>query len=120
MTDEKRLDPAENMDQRAFEGLFREYFSPLMAFAMKFLTDEDNAREVVQGVFIRLWEKREEIDLSNSLKSYLYRSVHNRSLNMIRDRRKFSDGEVPDLAGEVDVSAHMEAMELEKKDQGIH
>ena len=115
MTIEKRLDPDERMDKDSFENLFREYFSPLISFARKILVDEDDAREVVQKVFINLWEKREEIDLSTSLKSYLFTSVHNRSLNVIRDRKKFSFEEVPDMAGDWDVSAQIESMELEEK-----
>ncbi len=77
--------------------------------------DEDDAREVVHLVFISLWEKREEIDFSKSVKSYLFTSVHNRSLNVIRDRKKFSSEEVPDMAGAWDVSAQIESMELEEK-----
>jgi len=95
--------------------LFRQYFPPLMAFAKKILTDEDDAREVVHRVFINLWEKRDEIDATTSLRSYLFTSVHNRSLNMVRDRKKFSSEEMPDVAGEVDVGAQIEAMELEEK-----
>ena len=103
------------MDSSAFEELFRAYFTPLMVFARKFLKDEDEAREVVQKVFISLWEKREEIDLTSSIKPYLFTSVHNRSLNVIRDRKKFSDEEIPDMAGDWDVSAQIETMELEQK-----
>ena len=77
--------------------------------------DEDDAKEVVHRVFINLWEKRGEIDLSTSLKSYLFTSVHHRSLNVIRDKKKFSSGEVPEMAGEWDVSSQIESMELEEK-----
>ncbi len=115
MTIEKRLNPDERMDKDSLEKLFREYFPPLISFARKILMDEDDAREVVQKVFVNLWEKREEIDLSTSLKSYLFTSVHNRSLNVIRDRKKFSSEEVPDMAGDWDVSAQIESMELEEK-----
>ena len=115
MTIEKRLIQSGKLDNVSFEKLFREYFSPLMAFARKILVDEDDAREVVHNVFISLWEKRDEIDLSKSLKSYLFTSIHNRSLNVIRDRKKFADVEVPDVAGEWDLSAQIEAMELEEK-----
>jgi len=115
MTIEKRLDPTGSMNKHSFEQLFREYFTPLMFFAKKILVDEDDAREVVHTVFINLWEKREEIDLSRSLKSYLFTSVHNRSLNVVRERKKFSSEEVPDLAGEWDVSVQIESMELEEK-----
>jgi RNA polymerase sigma-70 factor (ECF subfamily) len=115
MTVERSIGPSRELDRGAFEGLFREYFPPLMAFARKILGDEDNAREVVHQVFINLWEKRNEIDMSASLKSYLFTSVHNRSLNVIRDRKKFTDGEVPDVAGDWDVSTQIESMELEEK-----
>ena len=109
---------AGRLDNRAFEELFRKYFSSLMAFSRRILGDEDDAREVVHQVFINLWEKRSEIDLSTSLKSYLFTSVNNRSLNVIRDRKKFSSEEVPERAGEWDVSAQIEAMELEEKIRG--
>lgn len=115
MTIEKRLSPDTGMDKDAFEKLFREFFPPLLSFARKILVDEDDAREVVHQVFINLWEKRDKIDLSTSLKSYLFTSVHNRSLNVIRDRKKFSSEEVPEMAGEWDVSTQIESMELEEK-----
>ena len=115
MTIEKRMNPAGRMDEKSFEDLFRTYFSPLMSFAKKILSDEEDAREVVHQVFVNLWEKKEKIDLSEPMKSYLFTSVHNRSLNMIRDRKKFSSEEVPEMAGEWDVSAQIESMELEEK-----
>ncbi len=115
MTIEKRVEMKGRLEGSNFEQLFRDYFPPLMAFARKILVDEDDAREVVHLVFINLWEKRNEIDLSTSLKPYLFTSVHNRSLNVIRDRKKFSSGEVPEVAGEWDVSAQIESMELEGK-----
>jgi RNA polymerase sigma-70 factor (ECF subfamily) len=118
MTIEKQLDTAGRMDKQAFEELFRMYFPSLMAFSRRILGNEDDAREVVQQVFINLWEKRDKIDLSTSLKSYLFTSVNNRSLNVIRNRKKFSSEEVPERAGEWDVSAQIESMELEEKIRG--
>ena len=106
------------MDQHTFERLFKTYFAALMAFSRKILGDEDDAREVVHQVFIKLWERRNEIDLSTSLKSYLFTAVNNRSLNMIRDRKKFSSEEVPEQAGVLDVSAELESLELEEKIRG--
>jgi RNA polymerase sigma-70 factor (ECF subfamily) len=115
MTAEKGFNMVEMLDQDSFEKLFRSFFPPLMVFAKKILVDEDDAREVVQQVFISVWEKRQEIDLSTSLKTYLFTSVHNRSLNVIRDRKKFSSADVPDLTGEWDVSSVIESMELEER-----
>lgn len=118
MTDERRLETGRGMDQREFEELFKTYFTPLMAFSRRILGNEDDAREVVHQVFINLWEKRNEIDLSASLKSYLFTSVNNRSLNVIRDRKKFSDEEVPEEAEAWDAESRMEAMELEEQVRG--
>jgi len=111
MTEARRQGVGGRMDQRVFEELFRTYF----IFSRKILGNEDDAREVVHQVFINLWEKREELDLSAPLKSYLFTSVNNRSLNVIRDRRKFSAEEVPEEAVEWDAESQMEAMELEEK-----
>lgn len=105
----------QGLTREGFEALFREYFPALMAFSGKFLPNEDDAREVVQHVFINLWERRDSVDISDSLKSYLFRSVHNRSLNMIRDRKKISEEVVPENFSEQDVSDHIEQLELEDK-----
>ncbi len=64
MTAEKGLNKMEVLDEDSFEKLFRSFFPPLMVFAKKMLVDEDDAREVVHLVFISVWEKRKEIDLS--------------------------------------------------------
>jgi len=115
MTAEKGFNRIEVLDKDSLEKLFRSFFPPLMVFSKKILVDEDDAREVVQQVFISVWEKRQEIDLSTSLKTYLFTAVHNRSLNVIRDRKKFSSADVPDVAGEWDVSSVIESMELEER-----
>jgi len=104
-----------NLDEGSFERLFRELFPSLMVFALKILASDDDAREVVQNVFINLWERREDLDLSTSLKSYLFTSVHNRSLNLIRDNRKFARVEIPEWEGDPDPGTRMESEELEER-----
>ena len=56
------------------------------------------AREITQEVFINLWEKRESIDLSKPVKTYLSTSVRNKCLNYLRDNKKFNK-EILDLEG---------------------
>ena len=119
MTIENKADRVDRMDQEDFERLFKTYFTALMSFSRKILGDEDDAREVVHQVFINLWERRNSIDLSTSMKSYLFTAVNNRSLNMIRDRKKFSSEEVPEQAGAFDVSAELESMELAEKIRAV-
>lgn len=75
----------------AFENLFRSEFKGLCFFAMKYVKDYETACEIVQDSFIRLWEKRDVIDTSKSVKSYLTTSIHNKCLNHLRDNRKFDN-----------------------------
>jgi RNA polymerase sigma-70 factor (ECF subfamily) len=77
------------LDKPGFEELFRSFFPGLVLFAQKYVPDQDTAKDIVHNVFINLWEKREQIDTSSTLKSYLFTSVHNRCLNHIRDQKKF-------------------------------
>jgi RNA polymerase sigma-70 factor (ECF subfamily) len=51
------------------------------------LKDTDESEEIVQLVFVQLWEKREKIQISSSLKSYLYKSVYHSALNSLKHQK---------------------------------
>ncbi len=68
----------------AFEQMFRTYYEPLCRYANTLLKDSDEAEEVTQGLFLSIWEKREDLEITLSLKAYLYRAVHNHCLNRIK------------------------------------
>lgn len=69
-------------NESAFEQVFRLYYAPLCRYAVRFVMESAEAEEVVQQVFTRVWERRAELNITVSLKSYLYRSVHNGCLNL--------------------------------------
>lgn len=71
-------------DRNAFEELFRAHYRPLCSFAMPYLKDRDRAEDLVQDLFVRLWNDRERLNVSSSLKSYLFTSVRNRCLNEVQ------------------------------------
>jgi RNA polymerase sigma-70 factor (ECF subfamily) len=73
-------------DLQSFEVLFRQYYSMLCSYAFRFVNDADTAEEIVQDLFYKLWEKREEIQINTSVKSYLFSAVHNRCLKYIEHR----------------------------------
>ena len=105
------------LDEKSFEQLFRTYFSSLCMFAMKYVPDLDTSKDIVHSVFINLWEKKEYINTGKLMKSYLFTSVYNRSLNYIRDQKKFRHGDVSDgdlnISTNQDVNNNIEAAELE-------
>lgn len=70
----------------------------MVYFALQYTKDLDTAREVAQEAFISLWEKRETIDLSKPVKTYLTTTVRNKCLNWLRDNKKFNR-EILDIEG---------------------
>ncbi|RYU97174.1 RNA polymerase sigma-70 factor [Emticicia agri] len=71
-------------NERIFETIFRKYYQSLCNYANSMLKEMDEAEEIVQNLFSGIWEKRAELEISISLKSYLYRAVHNHCLNRIK------------------------------------
>jgi RNA polymerase sigma-70 factor (family 1) len=73
-------------NEAVFETVFRQYYAPLCRYARPLLGDDDEAEEVVQTVFLTIWERRESLLITTSLKAYLYRAVHNRCLNRLNQQ----------------------------------
>ena len=53
------------INETVFEMLFRTHYASLVVYARRFLNDTDAARDVVQSVFIRVWERRDETPIVN-------------------------------------------------------
>jgi RNA polymerase sigma-70 factor (ECF subfamily) len=79
------LEKIKNGDDKAFGFLFQNNYAQLCTFANDFLHKTDIAEEIVQDIFLKLWNSRNEISINHSLRAYLYKMVQNYSLNYIRD-----------------------------------
>lgn len=73
-------------DIGAFESTFRLYYTPLYLYALSITGRNDIAEEIVQELFYHIWKDREGIPILYSLKSYLYKSVRNKSLQYCEHR----------------------------------
>jgi RNA polymerase sigma-70 factor (ECF subfamily) len=72
-----------------FRHLFHTCYEKLHRYAYTLLQDSQDANDIVQSAFTRLWEKRDTVIFEEDIKGYLYRSVYHLSLNHIRkDRAK--------------------------------
>lgn len=75
-------------DQTVFDAVFRKYYTPLCHYATGFTDgDPDEAEDIVQQTFVKLWERRASLDIAWSVKAYLYKMVHNAALNRIRHQK---------------------------------
>ena len=71
----------------AFEALVRGWAKPLAAFAASLLGSSDEGEEVVQDLFVWVWEHRFQWEVRGPLSAYFFRSVRNRSLSRLRHRQ---------------------------------
>lgn len=74
-------------DRNAYSELFDRYFDKLFTFALNMVFREDVANDIVQEVFIAIYEKSVFTNYKGSLKAYLYMSVRNRCYNYLRDAK---------------------------------
>jgi RNA polymerase sigma-70 factor (ECF subfamily) len=95
-----------NGDVAAFEGLFREYFAPLAAYALGLVHSPLDAEAIAQDALVRIWERREQWDVRGSVRGYLYAAVRNRALDELKRGRSVArridaaarDGATPGMA----------------------
>lgn len=89
--DDMLLSRLQNGDEKAFTAIYEQYNKMLYVLAYKYLKDTFLAEDIVQQVFLKLWESRSLFVGSVHLRNYLYTMTKNLVLNGIRDN--FSDME---------------------------
>lgn len=83
-SDNKIIELIKQGDIAAFNTLFKSVYLQLYIHCRKFIPDPEDAKDILQNVFLRFWEKRENIDIYTSLNAYLYRAIQNECLNYLR------------------------------------
>jgi len=106
-------------DDQTFEQLFRAHYRELHSYATVMLRDEDMAEEMVQGMFLKFWEKRSLLNIQTSIKAYLYKCVYNDSMNYLKHQKiktKYQDFAAYSMNSEHEAaSSKVELTELERK-----
>jgi RNA polymerase sigma-70 factor (ECF subfamily) len=70
----------------ALEEAFNACYPGMCSFVRAQLGSAETAEDLVQDVFMRVWQTRERLDVNGSLRSFLYRSAHNAALNYLKHR----------------------------------
>jgi len=76
-----------NKEKSVFEALYKEHYRQLFAVAFRYVRNAPAAEEIVHDVFLMIWNKADQLVIQQSIKSYLYRSVVNSSLNFIKKEK---------------------------------
>ncbi len=81
---ERQLRCIKRGDERAFRGLYNVLHHKIYVFSLRFTHSSDDAKEVVQNVFLRLWKYRSRIDPSQPIEPYLYQIAKHENLKFLR------------------------------------
>lgn len=76
-----------NHDRSVFETLYKEHYRQLFALAFRYVRNAPAAEEIVHDVFLKIWNKADQLTIEHSVKSYLCKSVVNSSLNFIKKEK---------------------------------
>lgn len=83
------LSDLRNSDRHAFQSLFRYYYPRLKAYAAT-MVDDSVAEDLVQDLFLYVWEHREDLIMGASFQSYLFQGIYTRCIDHFRKHASFS------------------------------
>lgn len=76
----------QNGDHKAFEMAFVAYFDKVKYFVERIIRSEDEAEELAQDIFVKLWVNRKGIDIQKSFSGFLFTMAHNASFNYLKHK----------------------------------
>nr|WP_262897889.1 MULTISPECIES: RNA polymerase sigma-70 factor [unclassified Pedobacter] len=94
-------------DEQALSALYLRFWDKLLSVACHRLHEPEEAEEIVQDIFIKLWQRRDGLELTHSLATYLAVAVKYRVINFLdqRGRKRVKESRLPDLNSQLQPSA---------------
>jgi RNA polymerase sigma-70 factor (family 1) len=89
----------QHVDKQSYRLLFNKLYPVMCLFSKKFLNNYDDAEDIVQEVFIELWNQRAKFESIEQIKAFLYLSIKNKCLNNKKHlmvKKKFADSTMAD------------------------
>jgi len=87
LNDAKIFELIKSGNKSEFDKLFRSYYQDLCRFAIYLSCSPENAEEVVQDLFFKIWENKKSLKIHTSAKSYLFTSVRNSVYNLHKHQK---------------------------------
>lgn len=90
-------------DHHAYKFIFDNYYALMCSIAYEYVEDYHTSQNIVEDVMLAIWEKRKQLNISTSIKSYLLTSVHNKCIDHLRSQSR--EAEVVSLESEIGSSS---------------
>ena len=97
-------------DVATFEAVFREEYAGLVTYLIRTVGTNWDAEELVQGVFVQLWERRESFAPTTSVRNYLYGAVRHAALNHFRANRRATPSAGSSTSSPVDTELELDEL----------
>lgn len=107
-------------DKSAFKAIFTAYYPKVCAVTYRYLNDPGLAEDLAQEVFVRLWQKREQLQINSNLGAYLRRMAVNEALAHLRKKTRFQADELPIHLPNFVASEADEALDTQELQQKIN
>lgn len=102
-------------DPKALRAIFDQHYPPLAKALRRYISDQETCKDIVQDVFVEIWNKRASIEIHTTLYGYLWQATLNKGLNYINTSRRIVLNEPDDWAEEEDNSEQEIANKLAKE-----
>lgn len=102
--DEQIIQEIREGREEPFRKIFNAYYESLCQYAFTILRDMDDAEDIVQAMFLKIWEKRQMLVITHSIKSYLYKAVYHQCINQfdhVAVREKYRERSTIEKSGGV-------------------
>lgn len=86
-----------------FDLFFKKYYTLFLSFACRYRLDAEEARDIVQDVFIAFWEQHENFTSVVAIKAFFYRSISNRCLNYLKHedvKSRYAESQMQEMESE--------------------
>ena len=90
------------LDEQEFHNIFKEYYAALCSFAFQYMEDADMSADIVQDVFAKLWQIRDDFFYLHQVKAFLYTAVRNHALNELEHSKVAHEYEQKIIAKKAD------------------
>ena len=106
-------------DKQALKELMGIYYARLVCFANKLVNHREDAEEIVQDVFVALWNIRGKIDITHSASQYLHKAVKNRCINFIKSKYNQAKSKEEPVASDIEMPYQEIGIEVEELHQTL-
>lgn len=114
------LEKLKSGDSGAYKELFDLYYMPLSIYALKYCDSFQLAEDIVQDLFIKLWDEKLYMKLDGAISPYLFKSVKNNTLQAVKKKSKYRFEEIEDQINKLMTEEKVDSAHIEEEKEKLY